>query len=70
MTANGGNQSDVANIVHAFKECGSGGDIIFPEDQNYWIDTKLNPVVNDVRVDWRGVWTVSRIVCVCVLVKE
>ena len=59
MTANGGNKSDVANILHAFKECGNGGDILFPEDQNYWIDTKLNPVVNDVRIDWRGIWTVS-----------
>lgn len=59
VTANGGNTSDVANILHAFSECGSGGNIIFPESQNYWIDTKLNPVVNDVRIDWRGIWTVS-----------
>ena len=58
VTANGGNQSVVSNILGAFKECGSGGNIIFPESQNYWIDTKLNPVVNDVRIDWHGIWTV------------
>lgn len=59
VTANGGNTSDVTNILSAFSECGSGGNIVFPEDQNYWIDRKLNPVVNDVKIDWKGIWTVS-----------
>ena len=58
VIANGGNKSDVPDILHAFDECGHGGNIVFPEGQNYWIDTKLNPVVNDVRIDWRGIWTV------------
>lgn len=57
--ANGGNVSDVSNILAAFDECGSGGNIVFPEHQNYWIDEKLNPVVNDVVIDWRGIWTVG-----------
>ncbi|TKX27669.1 putative glycosyl hydrolases family 28 protein [Elsinoe australis] len=57
--AHGGNVSDVDNILKAFDECGNGGDIIFPEDQNYFIASKMNPVVNDVRIDWRGIWTVS-----------
>lgn len=58
VTANGGNQSDVANLLHAFSECGHAGNIIFPENQNYWIDHKLNPVLNDVYIDWKGIWTV------------
>lgn len=58
VTANGGNQSDVANLLHAFSECGNAGNIIFPENQNYWIDHKLNPVLNDVYIDWKGIWTV------------
>ena len=59
VTANGGNQSDVSNILQAFKKCGNGGNIVFPEDQNYYIASKLNPVVNDVTIDWHGIWTVS-----------
>lgn len=58
VTANGGNVSDVPNILYAFDTCGHGGDIIFPEGQNYYIASKLNPVVNDVRIEWRGIWTV------------
>ncbi|GAB7346775.1 hypothetical protein MBLNU459_g1876t1 [Dothideomycetes sp. NU459] len=59
VTANGGNKSDVANILHAFDECGNAGNIVFPADQNYWIDQKLNPVVNDVQIAWKGIWTFS-----------
>lgn len=55
----GGNRSDVSNILSAFKQCGSGGMIIFPEKENYFIDQKLNPVVNDVTIEWRGIWTFS-----------
>ncbi|KAG8627674.1 hypothetical protein KVT40_003547 [Elsinoe batatas] len=57
--AHGGNVSDVDNIVKAFDTCGHGGNIVFPEDQNYFIASKLNPVVNDVQIDWRGIWTFS-----------
>lgn len=60
VIANGGNQSDVSNILKAFDQCGHGGNILFPEDQNYYIAEKLNPVVNDVTIDWRGIWTVRR----------
>ena len=55
----GGNVSDVSNILHAFSECNNGGTIVFPEDQNYWIASKLNPVVRDVTIEWRGIWTYS-----------
>lgn len=55
-----GNQTDdVPNILAAFDACNDGGTVIFPENQTYWIAQKLNPVVRDVTVEWRGVWTVS-----------
>ncbi|OCL14909.1 glycoside hydrolase family 28 protein [Glonium stellatum] len=57
--ANGHQKDDVPNILHAFQQCGSGGNIVFPQDQSYWIAQKLNPVVNDVIIDWRGQWTLS-----------
>ncbi|GAB7359447.1 hypothetical protein MBLNU230_g6095t1 [Neophaeotheca triangularis] len=57
--ANGNNASDVSNILYAFHVCGNGGRLVFPEGQNYFIDSKLNPVVNGVEIDWNGVWTFS-----------
>lgn len=60
VKANGNHKDDVPNILKAFHECGNGGKIIFPEDQSYWIATRLNPVINDVVIEWRGKWTVSR----------
>ncbi|KAL0945023.1 extracellular exo-polygalacturonase [Colletotrichum truncatum] len=59
VTANGDKKSDVENILAAFDKCGKSGNIVFPKDQNYWIDQKLNPRVNDVRIQWRGEWTFS-----------
>jgi galacturan 1,4-alpha-galacturonidase len=58
VTALGGKRDDVPNILEAFSRCGKDGTIVFPEDQNYWIATRLNPVVSNVVIDWRGVWTV------------
>lgn len=58
VTALGGKQDDVPNILEAFSRCGKDGTIVFPEDQNYWIASRLNPVVSNVVIDWRGVWTV------------
>jgi hypothetical protein len=59
VTAKGQQQDDVPQIVQAFKDCGDGGMIVFPENQTYWIATKLNPVVNNVTIEWRGVWQFS-----------
>lgn len=59
VRANGNHKDDVPNILRAFHQCGNGGKIIFPEDQSYWIATRLNPVINDVVIEWRGKWTVS-----------
>jgi hypothetical protein len=58
VTALGGKRDDVPNILEAFSRCGKDGTIVFPEDQDYWIATRLNPVVSNVVIDWRGVWTV------------
>lgn len=60
VKANGHQKDDVPNILKAFHECGNGGKIVFPEDQSYWIATRLNPVVNDVVIEWHGKWTVGR----------
>ncbi|KAF2240097.1 glycoside hydrolase family 28 protein [Viridothelium virens] len=57
--ANGNQTNDVPNILSAVQDCGSGGTIVFPEDQDYWIATKLNPVFNDVVIEWHGQWTFS-----------
>jgi galacturan 1,4-alpha-galacturonidase len=59
VTAHGNKTNDVPNILRAFRECGRSGTVSFPEGQNYWIAEKLNPVVEDVVIDWRGQWTVS-----------
>lgn len=55
-----GNQTDdTPQILAAFEECNNGGTVVFPETENYWIATKLNPVINNVTIDWKGTWTVS-----------
>jgi galacturan 1,4-alpha-galacturonidase len=59
VKARGHQQDDVENILQAFKKCDNGGTVVFPEDQSYWIATRLNPVLTDVTIEWRGKWTVS-----------
>ena len=59
VKARGHQQDDVENILQAFKKCDNGGTVVFPEDQSYWIATRLNPVLTDVKIEWRGKWTVS-----------
>jgi galacturan 1,4-alpha-galacturonidase len=58
VKALGHSRDDTPQILEAFKECNNGGRVIFPEGQNYTIATKLNPVVYDVTVEWKGIWTV------------
>lgn len=54
-----GNQvDDTPQILKAFEECNNGGIVVFPEDQNYWIGTKLNLVIQDITIEWKGTWTV------------
>jgi galacturan 1,4-alpha-galacturonidase len=53
-----GNQTDdTPQILKAFQECNNGGNVVFPQGQNYWIASRLNPVIYDVTIDWHGVWT-------------
>lgn len=59
VEANGHQRDDVPNIMAAFRRCGSGGTVIFPKDQSYWIASRLNPILNDVVIQWHGQWTVS-----------
>jgi len=57
--ANGNEQDDVPNILKAFTTCGSDSTVVFPEDQTYWIGTKLNPILSNVEIEWRGLWQYS-----------
>lgn len=59
VTALGNEQNDVPNIKSAFSQCGNGGTIVFPMDQNYWIAERINPLLKDARIDWKGQWTVK-----------
>lgn len=55
-----GNQTDdTPQILSAFESCNNGGTVIFPQSQNYWIGTRLNPILTDVTIEWGGVWTLS-----------
>jgi len=58
VRARGDKKDDTPQILDAFQDCNNGGTVVFPEDQNYWIGTKLNPIVADVTIEWKGVWTV------------
>jgi len=53
---------DVPAILEAFDKCGHGGDIIFPANETYHINSRLNPVVDDVNIDWKGEWLVSLLI--------
>ncbi|KAF2204642.1 putative galacturan 1,4-alpha-galacturonidase C [Delitschia confertaspora ATCC 74209] len=59
VLAKGKNKDDVPNILKAFKECGNGGTVVFPQHESYWIAQRFNPVVKDVTIEWRGQWTFS-----------
>ncbi|KAI0808577.1 putative galacturan 1,4-alpha-galacturonidase C [Xylaria sp. FL0064] len=59
VTGNGNNTNDVPILKQAFNLCGSHGTITFPEDQNFWIAEKFNPVVDDVQIQWNGKFTFS-----------
>ncbi|KAK6835868.1 hypothetical protein RU639_002288 [Aspergillus parasiticus] len=59
VTARGNKQDDVPNIKKAFETCNKSATVVFPEGQTYWIGQKLNPVLEDVDIDWRGEWLYS-----------
>src|SRR3569833_1074625 len=59
VRAAGRGEDDVPQILKAFDECNHGGTIVFPEGEKYHIATRLNPVVYDLTIDWRGTWVFS-----------
>ena len=54
----GNNEDDVPQIVEAFEACNNGGTVVFPENSTFYIATKLNSVIYDVTIDWKGTWLV------------
>ncbi|KAL2280463.1 hypothetical protein FJTKL_12455 [Diaporthe vaccinii] len=59
LIPNGDNEDDVPQILEAFEACNNGGTVVFPENATFYIATKLNPVIYDVTIDWRGIWLFS-----------
>lgn len=59
LTPLGGGQDDVPQILGAFEECNHGGTVVFPEGATFHVATRLNPVLYDVTIDWRGTWLFS-----------
>lgn len=59
VLAHGNHTDDTPQILKAFSDCNHGGTVVFPKDQVYWIATRMNPVIYDVKIDWQGIWTVS-----------
>ncbi|KAK6541127.1 hypothetical protein TWF694_008500 [Orbilia ellipsospora] len=57
--SDGSRRDDVPLLMEAFEDCGDGGYIRFPAGQNYWIGQRLNPVLNNVKIDWQGFWKFS-----------
>lgn len=55
----GGTQDDVPQILAAFEECNHGGTVVFPENATFYIATRLNPVIYDLTIEWRGTWLFS-----------
>lgn len=55
----GDTQDDVPQILAAFDECNNGGTVVFPENTTFYIASKLNPVIYDVTIDWKGTWLFS-----------
>lgn len=58
LTPLGLGNDDVPQIIRAFDECNNGGTVVFPPGQTFYIATKLNPVLFDVIIEWKGIWKV------------
>ena len=59
VTPLGNDADDTPQILQAFEQCGRGGTVVFPEGKTYNIATKLNPVLKDCTIEWRGTWLFS-----------
>lgn len=69
LIPNGDYKDDVPQILEAFENCNNGGTVVFPENSTFYIATKLNPVIYDVTIDWKGIWLV-RSDCRSILFKD
>jgi galacturan 1,4-alpha-galacturonidase len=58
VTPLGASKNDVPQIRKAFEECNNGGKIIFPAKSTYRIAEKIKVNIQDVEIDWSGVWLV------------
>ncbi|KAB5572001.1 glycoside hydrolase family 28 protein [Coniochaeta sp. 2T2.1] len=52
-------KDDTPQILKAFEDCNNGGTVVFPEGKKFYIASRMNPVVSDVTVEWRGLWQFS-----------
>jgi hypothetical protein len=59
VTPLGAPRNDVPQIRKAFEECNNGGKVIFPAKQTYRIAEKIEIKINDVEIDWWGMWLVG-----------
>lgn len=59
VTPLGNHQDDVPQLLDAFAQCNHGGTVVFPENSTFYIATRLNPVLFDVTIEWRGEWLFS-----------
>lgn len=58
-------KDDVPNLLKAFNMCNHGGTVVFPENATFWIATRINPILSDVRIEWLGEWLVSSMCSAC-----
>ncbi|KAH8889866.1 polygalacturonase [Thozetella sp. PMI_491] len=59
VTPKGCRRDDVPQILKAFEDCNHGGTVVFPEGRKFYIASRLNPVLYDVTIEWRGLWQFS-----------
>lgn len=59
VTASEDGGNDVPGIMEAFDTCGTSGDIIFLEDEQFNISERIHITAADVQIEWKGEWLVS-----------
>ncbi|TID26098.1 glycoside hydrolase family protein [Venturia nashicola] len=55
----GAPKNDVPQILKAFEECNNGGRVIFPPGQTYRIAEKVKVNIQNVEIDWSGIWLMT-----------
>lgn len=57
----GAEQDDAPVLAKVFKICGSNATVVFPENETFWIASKLHITLENVDIDWRSKWLVSAV---------